>query len=57
MAIQSNRDEYTPSHFTEEVKDAAKNEAEREDKSLSRFIFEIVRDALIARGYKFRESD
>ena len=50
--ITSDRDVYTPAHFTKIVKDALSVEARKQGKSKSLYIFEVVSAKLTELGYK-----
>jgi hypothetical protein len=49
--ITSERDEYTACHLTPQVKAAIKKEARKENKSMSKFIYELLCAAMKQRGY------
>jgi hypothetical protein len=51
--IESERDVFTGLHLTDEVKEAAKEQARMNGLSLSRYMYEVLRTKLESLGYKF----
>jgi len=54
--ITTSRNQFIAAHVTREVKEAAKNEAVIQGKSLSLLIYEILEAELRKRGYAMPEA-
>lgn len=55
--ITSDRNVYTPAHFTPSVKEALLLEARKQGKSMSLLIFETVKARLRILGYKGMQDE